>query len=161
MANNVAGISSSTRTLRSLPLKEAIVVSPLITILDATKQMTLKNIDSVIVVGMTGDSSVPFAMRKSLIHGIVTVKDVANRVIAKGLDPSKVLVSQIMTTPLQTVTLDTTLYTVVMMMNQNNFRQVPVVESDKVVGLVTSSMLNTSIMNDIVEDIKLLATIFR
>jgi predicted transcriptional regulator len=66
-----------------------------------------------------------------------------------------------MTSPLQTVTLDTSLYKVVQMMNQNNFRQVPVVDQNKVVGMATASIINTSIINDILEDIKLIALIFK
>ncbi|MFH0862394.1 MAG: CBS domain-containing protein [Candidatus Altiarchaeota archaeon] len=154
-------MASSSKTLRSITLKEPLVVNPQMSIFEATKLMAAKNIDSVIVVGLTGNPDTPPSLRKPQIHGIVTVKDVSSRVIAKGLDPARVTVAQVMTSPIQSVSIDTTLYKVVMMMNQNNFRQVPVVEGDKVVGLVTATMLNTSIINDIVDDIRLLTTIFR
>ena len=161
MTGNNTTLSSSAKTLRNITLKEPLTVSPHVSVLEAVKLMTEKNIDSVVVVGMTGTAETPSSLKKPMIHGIMTVKDVANRVIAKGLDPAKVTVSQVMTSPIQTATPDTSLYKVLMMMNQNNFRQVPVVDSDKVVGLVTSGMLNTSIIGDIIEDIRLLATIFR
>jgi len=161
MQDNNAGIASSTKTLRSIKLKEPVIVSPQATVLDAAVLMAEKNSDSVLVVGMTGDTSTPTALKRPLILGIVTVKDAVNRVMAKGLDPSKTIVSKVMTSPVTTVTPETSLYRVVLLMNQNNFRQVPVLESDRVIGTVTSSMINTSIMSDIIEDIKLIATIFR
>ena len=161
MVNDGAGLASSGKTLRSVNLKEPLTVSPQLSVLEAARLMTAKNIDSVVVLGLSGTDDTPAGLRHPVLYGIVTVKDVTNRVTAKGLDPTKVTVSQVMTSPLQTVTLDTTLYKVVQLMNQNNFRQVPVVDQTKVVGMATSAIINASIINDILEDIKLIATIFK
>jgi CBS domain-containing protein len=123
--------------------------------------MTEKGVDSVLVVDKSGDGSKPEVLRHPNIVGIMTVKDVVNRVVAKGRDPSKTKVSDVMTSPVKMVEPTTTLYSVALLMNQSDFRQVPVMDKYKIRGIITSRVINMSIITDIIDDIKLMATIFR
>ena len=158
---DIIGINQSLNIVGGLKLKEAIITNPQTTVYDASVLMTEKNSDSVIVVGQTGTSSMPDAMRKPVILGIVTVKDIVNRVIAKGLDTKKTMVTQVMTSPVQTASPDTPVYRIVLLMNQNNFRQIPVIDSDKVIGIVTSNVINSSLLTQIIDDLKVIVTIFK
>jgi CBS domain-containing protein len=152
--------ADASKTVGELQLMEAIVVSPQTSILDACKLMTEKNVDSVLIVDKSGAGVKPEYLRRPDIVGIVSVKDVVNRVVAKGLDPSKLPVSKVMTHPVHTIAPSTSLYKVAVLVNQKGFRQVPVVDSEKINGIATSNLVNTSIIRDIIEKMKRMATIF-
>ena len=155
-----AGAAGS-KTVGELKLMEAIVVPPHTTVLEASRLMTERNVDSVLVVDKSGDGVKPAYMRRPEIVGIVSVKDVVNRVVAKGLDPSKVEVSKVMSHPVNTIDPSTSVYKVAVMVNQQGFRQVPVLDSEKIRGIATSEVLNAFIAKDIIESLKAMATIFK
>ncbi|OGD58710.1 hypothetical protein A3K78_09555 [Candidatus Bathyarchaeota archaeon RBG_13_52_12] len=73
--------------------------------------------------------------------GIVTERDLLERVIAASADPAKTLVGQVMSKPLVTVEPETMLEEAVELMFQHRIKKLPVVErgdtDTKLVGLVT------------------------
>ena len=73
--------------------------------------------------------------------GIVTERDLLERVIAASADPAKTLVGQVMSKPLVTVEPETMLEEAVELMFQHKIKKLPVVErgdtDTKLVGLVT------------------------
>ena len=73
--------------------------------------------------------------------GMVTERDMLNRVIAVAADPEKTLVGQIMSKPVVTVEPDTMLEDAVELMFKHRIKKLPVVERSgverKLVGLVT------------------------
>lgn len=73
--------------------------------------------------------------------GIVTERDLLERVIAVSADPAKTLVRQVMSKPLVTVEPETMLEEAVELMFQHKIKKLPVVErgdtDTRLVGLVT------------------------
>jgi CBS domain-containing protein len=69
--------------------------------------------------------------------GIVTEQDLLQKVLGKGMDPKKTSVEQIMTTPLITVNVDTTLDDAIDIMVKKDVRRLPIEEKGKVVGMIT------------------------
>jgi len=69
--------------------------------------------------------------------GIVTEQDLLQKVLSKGMDPKKTFVEQIMTTPLVTVNVDTTLDDAIDIMVKKDVRRLPIEDKGKVVGMIT------------------------
>jgi CBS domain-containing protein len=77
--------------------------------------------------------------REGAAVGIVTERDLVSKVMADGLDPSKVLVRDIMSTPLITISPDSMLTQAAAIMAQYRVRRLVVVEvSGGMVGIVTT-----------------------
>ncbi len=85
--------------------------------------------------------------RDSLPVGIITEGSVLRKVIAKRLNPEKVRVSEIMSSPLITIDEDASLYEAMKLMLEKDIKQLYVTKDGKVVGLVTQQDLIKSIMN--------------
>ena len=81
-------------------------------------------------------------VKDSMAVGIVTERDLVTKIIADSLDPKKVLVRDIMSTPLITITPDKSLVDAARLMNQYQIRRIVVTEQDgSLVGIVTAGDL--------------------
>jgi CBS domain-containing protein len=70
--------------------------------------------------------------------GIISERDIVGRVVAKGLDPQEVSVSEVMTRDPRTVTEDMTVRGALEMMARGRFRHLPVVNtSGQVIGMLS------------------------
>ncbi len=94
-------------------------------IYDAAKIMSEKGIGSVVVA------------EKGKYVGIVTERDIIQRVVAKGLDASKVRAKDIMSKALITVNGNTPIIKAIRIMEKNKVRRLLVVEKKRLVGIVT------------------------
>ena len=74
---------------------------------------------------------------KSLI-GIFTERDIAFRVVARDLDPSTTLLSEVMSPAPKTIEPDKPLGVALLLMHQGGFRHLPVVRDGKVLGVVSA-----------------------
>ena len=70
--------------------------------------------------------------------GIVTEEDLVRKLISKNLLPEKVKIGDIMTSPLITVSPNTSLTSAMRIMLKNNIRRLPIVEDRKLVGIITN-----------------------
>jgi len=100
-------------------------VPPNATVAEAAKLMQKHNV-----------GSVPVTDGGNLV-GIVTDRDIVVRNIAHDFDPKSTPVSNIMTTNLVTVTPDATIDEVTQKMSAHQVRRIPVVENQKLVGMVS------------------------
>jgi CBS domain-containing protein len=73
------------------------------------------------------------------IDGIITRKDIINKVIAPGRDPKKIRVHEVMTKPLMTVTKKMDVMHVARLMARTEVRRFPVRECDRIVGIISNS----------------------
>ena len=74
----------------------------------------------------------------SQVVGIITDRDLVVRVLAKGSNPVKTFVHEVMTVAPKTVLEKTPLETALLIMRTGRFRRIPVVDPrNKLVGLVT------------------------
>lgn len=104
-----------------------ITVDPTIPIRQVAEIMAKKNVGSIIIV----EDEKPI--------GVVTERDIVTRVIAKGLDPEKTIVREVMSQPLITVTPDTDLSEAMRMMSRLKIRRLVVINDGKLVGMITET----------------------
>jgi CBS domain-containing protein len=108
-----------------------IVKSPVITVdgetsvSEAARLMSEKNISGIIV-------TVNGAPK-----GLLTERDIVRRVVAKNVDPAKTRVKDVMSSPLITIDVDSSLLEAVDLMNRKKVRRVVVTKGDSVVGIFT------------------------
>lgn len=113
--------------LRDLIGGEPVVVAPDCTIRDAARTMRSARVSSLLVV----DGS---------LVGIVTDRDLRNRVLAEGRDPD-IPIAQIMTLEPLTAQADSIAFELLLEMVSRNIHHMPVLDGDRLVGLVTSTDL--------------------
>jgi CBS domain-containing protein len=111
--------------IRDMMKPSPVIISPKATVQDAAKEMKGEGIGSLIVI----HSGKPI--------GIITESDILKKVVAEGLDSSKILVDDIMTSPIITVKPETTIEEAIKTMGELGIRRLPVVENDKLVGMTT------------------------
>ena len=98
------------------------------TITDAAKVMAAdKNFEGYVIV-----------LKKGKPLGIITERDIVNEVMAKEIDPSKVNLNEIMSTPLLTIDPDEDLLEASKLMRENNVRKLVVVKGESIYGVITA-----------------------
>ena len=125
-------VSSEAREMvfvRDVMTRDVIVIEPDRTVLEAAKRMALKRIGGLVVV----EHGRPI--------GLVTDRDILWKVTSRGANPSKVLVREIMTSPVSTVSPLTTLRAAARVMIEKKTRWLVVTRLDKVEGIITASDL--------------------
>jgi CBS domain-containing protein len=70
--------------------------------------------------------------------GIYTERDALYRVLAQGLDPDKTTLQEVMTADPVTLGPERTYGHALLVMQENGFRHIPVVENGQVVGIISS-----------------------
>ena len=78
-----------------------------------------------------------FVIEQTKLVGILTQQDGAIKVCLGGHDPQKVLVKDFMSTNLLKVTLEDTLDECMELMTANSIRHLPVIENNKLIGVVS------------------------
>jgi len=106
--------------------KKLVTAPPDATISKVAKLMASKGVSAVLVV--EGERLV----------GIFTERDAVSRVIARGRDPLTTALDEVMTSTVLTVDPDKTFGYALLMMHENGFRHVPVVENGKPIGIVSA-----------------------
>jgi len=69
--------------------------------------------------------------------GVISERDYARKVILKGKSSTTTLVREIMTSPVISVTADETLDECMILMTRNRIRHLPIVENERVLGVVS------------------------
>ena len=115
-----------------IPVVEIMTTTPVTigaasTAADAAKVMREKGIGSLVVVDRGGPT------------GIVTERDLVTKVAASDLQPSHVLIKDIMTSPLVAVHPHEEVAEAAKLMSQRKIRRLPVIEQGKLVGMVTEN----------------------
>lgn len=83
--------------------------------------------------------------------GIVTERDMLTKVTAKGKAPSRVKVSQIMSSPIITVRPDDSIRKAAKLMRDNNIRRLVVMNNGKLRGIITIRDITDSIVGTMAE----------
>ncbi|MBB6238538.1 CBS domain-containing protein [Pedobacter sp. AK013] len=102
-----------------------ISVSENISVLDALKVMTEKNISAVLV------------MENDRLHGIFTERDYARKIILQGKSSKDTLIKEAMTASPITITLSDSIDYCMELMTDKHIRHLPIVENDEVKGMVS------------------------
>ena len=109
--------------------RNVVCLSPTSTVIEAAQLMQKHNIGIIPVCDATR------------IVGIVTDRDIVLRSIANDKDPIQTPISDIMTTKVIRTSEDTDVEAIAGIMADNQVRRVPVVEDEKVVGMITLANL--------------------
>jgi signal-transduction protein with cAMP-binding, CBS, and nucleotidyltransferase domain len=71
------------------------------------------------------------------LKGIITDEDIVRSVVAKGLDPKKIIVDDHMAKRLITIEPNEDIFAALMLMMEEDIRQLPVLDGKKMLGLLT------------------------
>ncbi len=93
-------------------------------------------------------------MEGERLVGIITERDMTARVIAAGLDPDTAIAADIMTKDPDTLSPDDTASDAINMMRKRNYRHLPVVEGERVVGMVSVRDLYAVYNTELEQDLK-------
>ncbi|MAF95214.1 MAG: CBS domain-containing protein [Rhodospirillaceae bacterium] len=91
---------------------------------------------------------------KGLLTGIVTERDLTRRVVAKGLDPKKTPIADIMSANPDSLAPDDSAGDALELMLSRHFRHLPVVEDGKCVGMVSIRDLYMAVKSSLEENIQ-------
>lgn len=87
-------------------------------------------------------------MKGEQLVGIVSERDYARKVILKGRSSADTPVAQIMSSPVITVTLNSSVQDCMQLMTTRHLRHLPVVDGGKVVGMVSIGDLVKAVMEE-------------
>lgn len=116
--------------------REIISVAPEDSVLDAIKLMAERGIGALVV------------MNDGQLLGIMSERDYARKVIIKGRSSRSTQVAEIMTSDVLTTTSSQTVDVCMNVMTERKIRHLPVVEDDKVIGMISIGDLVKAIISD-------------
>jgi len=96
-------------------------------------------------------------VERGQLLGIVTERDVVFRVVAKGRDPASTLLATVMTCDPETLRPTDTVRDALDKMNAGHYRHLPVIESGRLIGIVSVRDLYQNVLDQMSTDIILLA----
>ena len=101
-------------------------VSPITTITEVTKLLSSRRIGGVVVQDAAGQ-----------LLGILTERDIVHALAAHGAHALEMTAAQLMTRNVTTATPHTTVHQAMAIMTQGRFRHLPVLDKDKLAGIVS------------------------
>ena len=110
--------------IKDIMTKDVSYINPSSTVVEAAQLMQKHNVGAIPVCDQSG------------VIGIVTDRDIVVRNVAHGKTPQSTTVKDVMTSIVTTVTPDTDINVASKIMSQNQIRRLPVVENNKLVGVV-------------------------
>jgi CBS domain-containing protein len=97
------------------------------TVFDAVKAMVEANVGAILVTGANSDQ----------VEGIFTERDYLRRIAVEGRTSRETLVRDVMTSPVLVVGPETSVEEAMALMTDRRIRHVPVVDSERLVGMVS------------------------
>ncbi len=116
--------------------KEIWSVSPDDSVLDAVRQMAERSVGALMV------------MRDDQLEGMFSERDYARKIILAGKSSRETHVADIMTADVVTITPQATADEGLALMTRKRIRHLPVVEDDRVIGLVSIGDLVNAVIGD-------------
>ncbi len=115
---------------------EIFSIAPEATVADAVRLLAEKGIGSLLV------------MQEDTLCGIVTERDYARKVVAGGLSSENTRVADIMTASVFTTGIEQNIDECMMLMTEKRIRHLPVVDGERVVGIISIGDLMKAIISD-------------
>lgn len=119
---------------------EVKTIGPKATVLEAAKTMNQHRIGSLVVVD---------GASRGKVAGILSERDILTRIVAAQMDPDRTLVAEVMTRDVVTCTPDYSLTELRELIRERRIRHIPVVEGERLVGLVSIGDLNAHETSDL------------
>jgi CBS domain-containing protein len=115
-----------TAPVRALIKREPITLPPHTPIAEAARIMSEKRVSSVLIV------------EQGHLFGLITDRDLRNRVLATGLDPARP-VADIATLAPMTIDVQKPAFDALLLMARHNIHHVPVLDGHRIVGMITAT----------------------
>ncbi len=112
--------------VRNVMRRKPLTAGPQTLVSKAARLMAARNVGAILIV------------EAHRLVGILTERDVLVRVVAPGLDARVTRLADVMTRTPHTVAPDRPLGFALLLMHENGFRHLPVVEGNKIIGIVSS-----------------------
>lgn len=112
--------------VRSLVRRDPITTAPTTTLREAAELMRDRRVSSVLLV------------EQGRLFGLVTDRDLRNRALAAGVDPSTALIDIATVAPL-TIPADAPAFDALLLMARHAIHHVPVMDGERVVGMITAT----------------------
>lgn len=119
--------------VQEIMTKKVVTIDCNKTIFDACKTYKKNRVGSLVV------------MDKKIIVGIITERDIIERIILTNKNPKKTKVRNIMSTNIKTIHALASLEKANQMMRENNIKKLPVILNNEIVGIITETDLSRSI----------------
>ena len=123
-------MGTTLRTVAESKHEEVQTASPTDTVAAAVKKMADRGIGALVVVG-----------NDRRIAGIISERDILNRVVAENRDPNTTTVADVMTPDPACVEASTTVEEAMRKISEQRIRHLPLVSSDKLVNMISSGDL--------------------
>lgn len=122
--------------------RHVVSIAPDASVFNAIKLMADKTVGSLVVI------------ENDRLLGIVTERDYARKVILKGRSSETTPVAEVMTTDVVTASGADTVNKCMELMTERRIRHLPIVENDKLVGMISIGDLVEAIISDQREEIE-------
>lgn len=117
-------------------------IAPEVPVLEAIKHMAERRVGALLV------------MRGDVLVGILSERDYARKVILQGRSSAQTAVSEIMSSPVLTVSPDTDVFDCMRLCTDSRIRHLPVVEKETVVGVISIGDLVKEVIGEQAEQIE-------
>lgn len=109
-------------------------VTPEITALDCAKKLSDLRIGALVV------------LVQNKLSGIISERDLVDKILSKQKDPSKIKIQEIMSTDLLTVPSDMTVHDAMKLVTERRVRHLPVVDAGQLSGMISIGDLTKAVM---------------
>ncbi|UCD72647.1 MAG: CBS domain-containing protein [Candidatus Bathyarchaeota archaeon] len=117
---------SGTILVRDIMTRSVQTVGVSASVREAVLKMNKYRIGSIVVIG------------RGKPVGIVTERDILERIVEPFIDPRTIGVKEIMSSPVVTIPPDTSIEEAATLMAKNGIKKLPVMEDERLVGIVTT-----------------------
>jgi CBS domain-containing protein len=121
---------------------EIYAIAPEVPVLEAIKHMAERRVGALLV------------MRGEVLVGILSERDYARKVILQGRSSAQTAVSEIMSSPVLTVSPDTDVFDCMRLCTDSRIRHLPVVDNEAVVGVISIGDLVKEVIGEQAEQIE-------
>ena len=111
-------------------------IAPEAPVLEAVRSMAENGVGALLV------------MREGVLTGIISERDYARKVVLRGRASAQTAVSEIMSSPVLTVSPDVTVQHCMVLVTERRIRHLPVVTEGRVIGVVSIGDLVKSVIED-------------
>jgi CBS domain-containing protein len=111
-------------------------ISPDASVLEAAQKMRDEKIGAIMV------------MKNDALVGIMSERDIMNRVVAVEKDPAATLVQEVMTTRVSVISPRITVRDAMQIVTEKHLRHMPIVQNGELMGMLSSGDLTRSIVSE-------------